>query len=119
MFYWQNMDGNIVGAQYKHIKDNVSEKFLKNTDALLDDSSRVARLFVTEDPLDAIAHSQLFPGARYAYFCTGGTSTKAQRMIHSFSQKFKLPIILGNDNDLAGQLENFKWHLAIIDMPSI
>lgn len=38
-------------------------------------------------------------------------------MIHSFSQKFKLPIILGNDNDLAGQLENFKlaYHTANIE----
>jgi len=27
LFYWQNMDGNIVGAQYKYIKDKVSEKY--------------------------------------------------------------------------------------------
>ena len=117
LFYWQNMDGNIVGAQYKYIKDNVCQKrFLKNTDRSnslwMTPIEGSKALFVTEDPLDAIAHSQLFPGARYAYFCTGGTSTKAQReMIHSFSQKFKLPIILGNDNDLAGQLENFKLAL--------
>lgn len=26
LFYWQNMDGNIVGAQYKYIKDNVCQK---------------------------------------------------------------------------------------------
>jgi len=25
LFYWQNMDGNIVGAQYKYIKDNKTE----------------------------------------------------------------------------------------------
>jgi hypothetical protein len=117
------MDGNIVGAQYKYIKDNVCQKrFLKNTDRSnslwMTPIEGSKALFVTEDPLDAIAHSQLFPGARYAYLCTGGTSTKAQReMIHSFSQKFKLPIILGNDNDLAGQLENFKlaYHTANIE----
>lgn len=114
LFYWQNMDGNIVGAQYKYIKDNVClKRFLKNTDRsnslwMTPIEGRQA-LFVTEDPLDAIAHAQLFPETRYAYLCTGGTSTKAQReMIHSFSKKFNLSIILGNDNDLAGQLENFK-----------
>ena len=123
LFYWKNMDGNIIGAQYKYIKDNVCQKrFLKNTDRSnslwMTPIEGSKALFVTEDPLDAIAHSQLFPGARYAYLCTGGTSTKAQReMIHSFSQKFKLPIILGNDNDLAGQLENFKlaYHTANIE----
>lgn len=114
LFYWQNMEGNIVGAQYKYIKDNVClKRFLKNTDRsnslwMTPIEGRQA-LFVTEDPLDAIAHGQLFPEVKYAYLCTGGTSTMAQRqMIHSFSQKFNLPIILGNDNDLAGQLENFK-----------
>lgn len=123
LFYWKNMDGNIVGAQYKYIKDNVClKRFLKNTDRsnslwMTPVEGRDA-LFVTEDPLDAIAHNQLFPEVRCAYLCTGGTSTKAQReMIHSFSRKFNLPIILGNDNDLAGQLENFKlaYHPANIE----
>lgn len=114
LFYWQNMQEQIVGAQYKYIKDGKCEKrFLKNTDR---DSSLWmspidgrSGLFVTEDPLDAIAHYQLHPTANLAYLCTGGTSTKKQReMVRSIATKHNLPIILGNDNDLAGQLENFK-----------
>lgn len=119
LFYWQNLQGQILGAQNKYIKEGKCEKrFLVGTNRdnslwMTPTKNRVG-LFVAEDPLDAIAHYQLFPTANVAYLCTGGTSTKAQRrMIHNLAQQSNLPIILGNDNDLAGQLENMKIALEL------
>lgn len=114
LFYWQNVENQIVGAQYKYIKDNVCiKRFLFNTDRnnslWMTPLEGKVGLFVTEDPLDAIAHYQLSPTANVAYCCTGGTSTKNQReMVRKLARTYDIPIILGNDNDLAGQLENYK-----------
>lgn len=114
LFLWRDAAGNIKGGQYKYLQEGKCIKhFLPNSErgqslwySNLNDKTA---LMITEDPLDAIAHRILHPELNYGYACTGGSISFSQvSLIHTLASTHNLPIVLGNDKDIAGQISNLK-----------
>ncbi|BCD55419.1 toprim domain-containing protein [Alistipes indistinctus] len=109
LFLWTDLSGTVKGGQYKYMdQGKCMKRFLAGTDrehSLWQTSTEgKSAVFVCEDPLDALAHKELFPEKNYAYVCTGGSLAFPQKdMIHELAQRSQLPLVLGMDNDLAGQ----------------
>lgn len=140
LFLWRDAAGKTVGAQYKYITSDKASGHVKCVKRFLPHSVRDSSLwwtplegrsglFVCEDPLDALAHRQLYPEKNYAYAATGGFVTPGQiELIYRLWEegrgqfpttpsstpnepaagKNRFALILGNDNDTAGQLANLR-----------
>lgn len=115
-FRWRDEQGNPAGGQYKYL--NVTTKgtakyFLPGTPRhsgvwATSPEGRCC-LFVCEDPLDALSCRQLNPNKNFALIATGGAITSAQiDIIKGKARQAHIPIALGNDNDIAGQMANLK-----------
>jgi hypothetical protein len=114
-FPFLNINGNVVGGQYKylHKKETVKmnlpnserERSLWHTSGTGKNS-----LFIVEDPLDAISYQLLYRKENLQYAATGGSITGNQVLqIQKISSQKQL--ILGNDSDFAGMFAN----LSIIE----
>jgi hypothetical protein len=115
-FRWRDERGNPAGGQYKYLNvttGGTAKYFLSGTSrhnsvwsTSLENRSS---LFVCEDPFDAISYRQLNPDKNFALLATGGAITPEQiAIIKSKARLAHVPIALGNDNDMAGQVSNLK-----------
>jgi hypothetical protein len=115
-FRWRDEQGNPAGGQYKYL--NVQTKgtakyFLPGTprhgSVWSTSLENRCSLFVCEDPFDAIAYRQLNPNKNFALLATGGAITAEQiSIIKSKARQAHMAVVLGNDNDIAGQVSNLK-----------
>jgi hypothetical protein len=115
-FRWRDGHGNPAGGQYKYL--NVATKgtakyFLPGTPrhsgVWATNSENRSSLLVCEDPLDAISYRLLHPDKNFALLATGGAITTEQiAIIKGKARQARMPIVLGNDNDIAGQISNLK-----------
>ncbi|MEG2761145.1 MAG: hypothetical protein RR921_07425 [Mucinivorans sp.] len=114
VFVWRDEEGHIVGGQYKYLRDGVCRKYFlpgsaRGTSLWYSDLSNAGKLLVCEDPFDALAHRLLFGTRDYAYAATGGTITASQvALVYSLADRCGLDLVLGNDNDTAGVVSNFR-----------
>ncbi|GHV64478.1 hypothetical protein FACS1894199_02820 [Bacteroidia bacterium] len=114
-FHWRNINGEKVGGQYKYLTQTggTIKAFTGGTSrhnsvwaTSLEGKSAV---FVCEDPIDALSYRQLYPHKNYALLATGGSITAEQaQIIRDKARQANIPIILGNDNDIAGQVSNLR-----------
>lgn len=123
-FLWKNANDECVGIQNKYIDANgaCQKRFVVNSDRgnslFITDVTDKKYLFVCEDPFDALAHRQLYCSKSHAsanlvndtaYVCTGGSMTTQQTdLIRQIVTRMNAILVLGNDNDIAGQASNFK-----------
>jgi hypothetical protein len=116
-FRWRDRLGNPAGGQYKYLNvqtGGTAKYFLSGTtrhnSVWCTNPKNKCSLFVCEDPFDAIAYRQLNPNNHAALLATGGAVTIAQiDIIKSIAKREHIPmIVLGNDNDIAGQINNLK-----------
>jgi hypothetical protein len=127
-FYWRDTQGNPVGGQYKFLNRETGGTVKAFTTLTSRHSSVWATstegksgLLVCEDPLDALSFRQLFPHQNFALLATGGSITNEQiRIIKGKAMQAQIPIVLANDNDIAGQVSNLKimdetMHLLRLD----
>lgn len=114
LFTWTDENDIIVGGQYKYYDgDKCIKKFLANTDREKSlwktDYQGKNAIFITEDPIDALSHKQMYPNKNYCYVCTGGNIAHLQfDILLNLSNSTQLPIVLGMDNDEKGREMNIK-----------
>jgi hypothetical protein len=115
-FHWKDEQGKRVGGQYKYLSPTTggtAKAFVAGTtrynSVWSTDLKGKSGLLICEDPLDALSYQQLYPGKNYALLATGGAISAEQiRIIKNKAQQAHVPIVLGNDNDIAGQISNLK-----------
>jgi hypothetical protein len=115
-FRWRDERGNSAGGQYKYLNaatGGTAKYFLPGTSrhSSVWSTNLESRcgLLVCEDPFDAIAYRQLNPDKNFALLATGGAITREQvAIIKSKARLARMPIVLGNDSDIAGQVSNLK-----------
>lgn len=115
-FRWRDGRGSPAGGQYKYLNTatgGTAKYFLPGTtrynSAWCTSLENRNGLFVCEDPFDAISYRQLKPDWNFALLATGGAITPEQiAIIKGRARQANVPVALGNDNDIAGQISNLK-----------
>ncbi|GHT68725.1 hypothetical protein FACS189452_08890 [Bacteroidia bacterium] len=115
-FHWRNAQGEKVGGQYKYLAPDTggtAKAFVAGTtrynSVWATSLEGKSGLFVCEDPIDALSYRQMYSYQNCALLAIGGAITTEQiQIIRNKALRANIPIILGNDNDIAGQTTNLK-----------